>query len=657
VTVWRILLRRGSIVLLLAWMSGLAAVFIQRQLTKPGQEAAPPEPPTRNGERPVRIQKGVEFNQTYGPDLSFRIAASEGAEYESGWAELAGVQVTFYSEGQVSYGLTAEKGRFHVARKEARTVGETLLSLRGGIAVRAGGFVYRGSEVQLESEGPVALAGPGWGGVAERAWAQLRDDVLELTGGVSIGLRREGKAGSFVLLTPRLRYERKRALVVLPDGLEILGEGMVARAAGARLQLAGEEGEPKRLDLVPPVRVSGRLPDGGPVEGEAGETSLERLEDGRLRLAASAMPTPGWVRVRWLDEVSGWQELAAWRLVGEGTPQAWEWLEGQGQACGFQVGAAVDGTRRIEAERLRLVFDAGRPASAVAAGKVQVEAGSRWARGGNLEVALATRAFTLLPQAPQRVTVGEAGLEAWCDRLEGRPDGTVVATGKVGGILRRGPNNGADETPTRFAAGAAELPPGGGQVTLTGDARVWQEDRLVRADRLHYEPSRDEVTGEGAVLTRAPLSPREGAGAGELVVRARRLQYRRSAGQMLYEGEVEVEDPRGRARCGRLVVALDQEGKARTVELEGGVGVTETSTGRALSGQRGRVDVAADLLEMWGAPVVVREANGNQIKGDRLVWRRQTGTVVVTGGEESPSETLYHPADRTASPTPARRQP
>ncbi|MGV8042128.1 MAG: hypothetical protein AB2L07_19390 [Thermoanaerobaculaceae bacterium] len=658
-TVWRTLLRRGSVVLLLVWLTGLVAVFIQRQLTsKPLQDPDLVEPPpTSDGDRPVRIQKGVQFNQTYGPELSFRIAASEGAEYDSGWAELTGVQVTFYSEGRVSYGLTADKGRFHVARKEARTVGETLLSLRGGIAVRAGGFVYKGNELQLDSEGPVALAGPGWAGVAEHARAQLRDDVLELSGGVSLGLRREGESRTLVLLTPRLRYERKRALVVFPEGLDLLQEGLTARAAGARLQLAEEEGEPRRLDLVGPVRLSGQMPDGSPVDGEVGDASVERADDGRLRLAAAAMPTPGWVRVRWLDAVVGWQELVAWRLVGEGTPQAWEWLEGQGQSCGFQVGVAGDGTRRIEAERLRLVFEAGRPASAVATSQVLVESGARWARGGNLDVSLATRAFILLPQLPQRVTIGDVQLDAWCDRLEGAPDGTVVATGKVGGILRRPAGTAGSEGPTRFASNSAELPPGGGAVKLAGDARVWQQDRLVRADLLRYDPSRDEVTGEGQVLTRAPLAQRAGADASELVVRARRLQYRRSAGEMVYEGEVEVDDVRGRARCGRLVVRMDETGKARTVELESGVSVTEVSTGRVLTGQRGRVDVAEDLLEMWGTPVVVKEADGNQIKGDRLAWRRQTGNVVVTGGEDSPSETLYHPVDRTASPTPARRQP
>lgn len=656
-TVWHIVLRRGSVILLLAWLMVFVGVLMQRQIASRAQREGGtldirPEPP---GERPVRIQKGVEFNQTYGPDLSFRIAASEGAEYESGWAELSGVQVSFYSEGEVAYGLTAERGRFHIVHKEAHTVGETLLSLRGGIAARAAGFTYDGTALELRSEGPVALAGQGWGGVAEEARALVRDDVLELAGGVSLSFRRERGVAPVVLLAPRVRYERKRALVVFPDGVELLYQRLSARASGARLLLASEEGEPRRLDLDEPVLVQGELPDGSPVEAVAGRCVVERVEGGRIQLSAQAMAIPGWVRVRWLDASAGWQQLDAWRVVGEGTETAWEWLEGQGQSCGFQVDVPEVGSRRIEAERLRLVFEDGRARSAVASAGVLVESGERWLRGGNLEASLASRAFTMAPALRQRVSFGAPEIEGWCDRMEGAADGTVVASGQAGGIFRRANATVSDDPPTRFAAQTATLPPGGQSLTLEGDARVWQQDRLIRAQRLVYQVASEELQGEGQVLTRAPLSG--GERPGELTVRARRLLMRRAAGEALYEGEVEAADSRGTASCGKLLVRMDESGRVRNVELDSGVKLMELQTGRVLTGQRGLLDVGEDLFEMWGSPVIVREADGNQITGNRLVWRRRTGNIVVTGGEDTPSETLYHPAQRTAVPTPARRQP
>lgn len=655
--VWRILLRRGSVILLLTWLTALTLVFIQRQLaTQPTEEAVTPDVPTNaTGERPVRVQRGVQYSSMVDVEVSFRIAASEAVEYESGWAELRGLEVSFYSQGEVAYGLSAERGRFNAATKEAQTYGETLLSLRGGVAVRSDGFTLKGSERLLESVGPVALAGAGWGGVADRAKATLGDDVLELLGGVSISFRPEGSTGSMLLLAPHVRYDRRRGLITFPSGLQLSREGITARCASAILQLESAEGQPRRLELSGPVWLGGYLPDGNPVEGEAGDTVIDRLPGGRFQIAAAALPLPGWVWMRWLDAASGWQELTAWRVVGEGSTDAWEWLEGQGRACGAQIGVPGEGGRRIEAERLRVTLAGGRPTKASAFSQVRLDSGSRWVTGGELETSLTTRSFTMTPAPGDRIRLGAPELDGWCDRVSGSEDGTITAKGKVGGILKREANGGVVEIPVRFAADSAETPPGASTVVLTGDARLWQGDRLVRADRLEYDPSTDVARGEGQVLTRAPLADKEGTG--ELAVRSRVLTYRRAAGEAVYEGEVEVKDPQGLARCGKLVVRFDGDGRATSAELEGGVTLLESASGRQLAGQRGRLDVTQDLFEMWGSPVLVREPDGNQIKGDRLEWRRRTGTVVVVGGEDSPSETLYHPSGHGVTPTPARRQP
>ncbi|HNX51893.1 MAG TPA: hypothetical protein PLS53_09370 [Thermoanaerobaculaceae bacterium] len=655
--VWRILLRRGSVILLLAWLTVLAAVFVQRQLsTQQVSEPAVADVPTNaTGERPVRVQRGVEYSSMADVEVSYRVAASEAVEYESGWAELRGIEVSFYSRGEVAYGLSADRGRFNVASKEARTEGETLLSLRGGVALRSDGFVLKGAEGRLESVGPVAMAGAGWGGVADHAKVTLGEDVLELQGGVSISVRPEGSPESLILLTPHVRYDRRRALLTFPSGLQLGRQAITARCADASLQLESAEGQPRRLELSGPVWLGGYLPDGSPVEGEAGDTTVDRLPDGKLQVAAAALPRPGWVWIHWLDATLGWQELTAWRLVGEGRTGAWEWLEGQGLACGTQLGVPHEGARRVEGDRLRLVLAEGRPTKAAASGHVRLDAGDRWATGGGLETALATRSFSLTSAADDRVRLGAPELDGWCDTILGADDGTITAKGKVGGVLRREPGTANDGIPVHFAADTAVLPPAATSISLAGETRFWQGERLVRADRLDYDTAANLVRGEGHVLTRAPLADSQGKG--ELVVTSRLLTYERLAGKAVYEGEVEVRDPRGTARCGRLVVHLDSDGRATSAELDGGVTLQESGTGRQLTGQRGHLDMAEDLLQMWGSPVLVREPDGNQIKGDRLEWRRRTATVAVIGGEDSPSETLYHPPEQGSARTPGRRRP
>ncbi|MCU0292666.1 MAG: hypothetical protein MUF10_11870, partial [Thermoanaerobaculaceae bacterium] len=539
---WRVLLRRGSVILLLTWLTALTLLFIQRQLATQSTEepVGPDVPANATGERPVRIQRGVEYSSMVDVELSYRIAASEAIEYESGWAELRGFEVSFYSQGEVAYGLSADRGRFHAASKEVRTEGETLFSLRGGTTLRADGFVLKGSERLLESIGPVALAGRGWGGVADRARATLGDSVLELLGGVSISFHSEGSNQSLLLLTPHVRYERRRGLVTFPFGLQLSRQGITMRCATGALQLESAEGQPRRLELGGPVWLGGYLPDGNPVEGEAGDTTIERLGGGRFQVAATALARPGWVWIRWLDAESGWQELTAWRVVGEGNAGAWEWLEGQGRACGAQVGVPGEGGRRIEAERLRVTLADGRPARASAFSQVRLDSGSRWVTGGELESSLTTRSFTMTPAPGDRIRLGAPELDGWCDRIVGSEDGSITAKGKVGGVLKREAGSESSEVPVRFAADSAQTPPGAGSIVLTGDARLWQGDQLVRADRLEYDPTTDVARGEGQVLTRAPLASKEGKS--ELAVRSRVLTYRRAAGEAVYEGEVEVKD-------------------------------------------------------------------------------------------------------------------
>ena len=72
---------------------------------------------------------------------------------------------------------------------------------------------------------------------------------------------------------------------------------------------------------------------------------------------------------------------------------------------------------------------------------------------------------------------------------------------------------------------------------------------------------------------------------------------------------------------------------------------------RTLTGQRATLAPPRDLVQVWGNPVVAREPSGNEIKGNHLEWHRDSDTVVVEGGADNPSETLYHPA----KPLPTRR--
>jgi lipopolysaccharide export system protein LptA len=358
--------------------------------------------------------------------------------------------------------------------------------------------------------------------------------------------------------------------------------------------------------------------------------------------------------VNWADTSGRSRQFVAWRLVGEGSRSAWEWLEGQGLTCTTEFARDED-PRTVRADRMRLSFEGGQATTAVASDDVRVEAGDQWAEGAELAVSLHARTFRLQPQPGKRVALGGPEGLSWSDRLEGSEGGDVSARGQVTGSLEREAGSARTQAPIRFAADAATSGNGGGHLILQGDARLWQEDRLVRADRLDFDRPRDVVTGEGSVFTSGRTSPANGTPE-TVEVRARHLRYDRRAGVATYEGDVQLEDRNSEASCQSLQADLDVSGNIEVADLDGGVTINDRASARVISGQKARLLVRESLFEIWGTPVLVKEADGNQVKADHLKWNRLTNTVVVMGGEENPSETLYH--SRRGSPTPVpRRRP
>jgi len=611
---------------------------------------------SQSGEdRAVRVHKGFVYSDTLGVEPNFRVAARETVEFASGWYELRDVEVTLYHKGEVAYGLVAQNARFNPSKREALAKGDALLSLGGGVAVRAAGFVLHGAERALESEGEITFAGAGWAGIAGGLESSLNEDTVKLVERVTVVWRSsDPTVPSLVLLAPDAEFFRRQGMLDFHDGLTLLRGSLRGRSVAATVQFAGSGGPVKRITMADPVTLDGTLTDGSEVEIVCGQTSIEAIEANRLRLIAQAPSGLGWVRLSWRDPLGRRRSLEALRLVGEGSRGSWDWLEGQETACASEVAEGAI-PRLLEATALRIAFADGRPGSASAVDGVRVEQGSQWAEGDRLNYSFSSRVFTLLAAKNGRVRFGGGDTLAVSDSAEGTEGGLLVARGEVSGIVERGAPWGATDAPLRFAAqSASAVGPAGGIILLEGSARLWQQDRLVSADKLEYDRANEVVKGLGNVVTIASLQgPQQSVQRVE--VRARSLRYDRLAGSATYEGEVILDDPRATASCQRLVAGLGSHGEVRSANLEGGVVMEEAATRRRVTGQRAALDPINDVLDIWGAPVLVEEPSGNQMKADHLRWLRATGTILVVGKEDNPSETIYHPT--TEGPSLPRRTP
>jgi lipopolysaccharide export system protein LptA len=655
VTSRNLIIRRASIAVLVVWAALLIGSFLDRRMrSQPAADVNEMTPPTGTAaERPVNVERGFTFSDTIGGQQNFRLAAREKVEYGDGWLECRDVEVSVFHAGQVAYGITAEHARLHPTKREALVSGNTQIALQGGITVRADSFLLRGAERSIESQGPVTFAGPGWGGLAERAVGTTSDNTLELTGGVSITWRRDpaGSDVSIILLAPRVRYERDKALLGFPDGLTVLRERMRLHTASGSLQLSAAEGEVRQASFAAPVVLGGFTDEGNRIDGDAGDVQFEALPEGRLRFSAGPSASTGWVNLSGQGP-EALRELRSWRMVGEGTRSVWEWIEGQGLACASELASSEAG-QQIEAGLFRVTFNKGQPAAVTAHGNVQANLGERFVTGDELNYSVGQGSFTLSMTSGGRVFLTGPDVEAECDSIEGVGEDRVTAVGQVNGLLRHGaplPGLAVGED-LRFAAQRLTVRQHGAWLQLDGEARVWQQDRLARADTIEYERDKETVTAKGHVLTSSP------AGEGHpprlaLVVRARQMLYERAKALATYEGDVILEDPRARATCQHLTVAIDENGNAKQADLEGGVTVHELTSPREIKGERARFVVKDDTFELWGSPVIIQEPGGNQVKAEHLRWLRKTDTVEVAGSQDKPSETLYH----SATPLPQTRR-
>lgn len=654
------LLRRASLVLLLLWLLILGASVAHRQMRRRGAAVqAEPTPAARRGEeRPVRLYSGLVYTDTLGIEPNFRLAARETLEFASGWYELKDVEVSIFHAGEVAYGLVASDARYNPQLREAQAHGNAQLSLSKGVALRADGFELRGAERSFSSRGPVTFAAAGWGGVAGAVSGSAAENTIELKDSVTASWRR-GEGTPVIVLTPRVTYSRRRAVIEIDEGVTVLHRQSQLLAGSGRVRLRGADGPADEVVLAGGVDAEARFGDGSAVYASAEKLEVRLEEGGTVDLRIHPRENSGWVRTTWVGANGARRAFSAWRVVGAGSEEAGlHWIEGQGLVCLEESDAEGGVPSQIRADSVRVDLANGRPESATAWGNVRLQMGPQWGEGERLLVTLSTRRSVLLPAPAGRVRFGSDSLDGRADRLESDPELGIIAEGSVSGTVVRGNVVGGGEGPVQFAAARAVSLRDGSVLTVEGDARLWQGERLIRADRLEHRAAEEIVVGRGNVVTVGWAPQRGVAGSGGVVrIGARALTYDARTMIATFEGDVRLVDEEAELAAQSVTATFAPGGELLLALFDGGLVARERASGRTVVGQRARLVPDRDELEVWGDPVLITEPGGNQIKAAQLIWRRRDGVLKVLGSADSRSETLYHPDKPLATPGSLRQPP
>ncbi len=595
------------------------------------------------GDRAIGVYTGFEYVERVAGKLIFELMSKRTLGLSSGWHEIEGVRLQFYRDGESGPVLTCDGASFNIQTRDARLEGGVRIELPSGAVLTTDAGRFEASSRKFTANSDVYFYSGASFGRARNAAYDLASDEVILSEGVSL----TADDGS-TLTAPSAVYQRSERKIVLRDGGAVrLGDAEIV-APRMAVELEENDGPPRRIELDGGVDARlGGLADGGSVEAWMERAVAKR--DSRNRWQVDASTSGRWVSIRF-NGGEGYFErtLQTWILRAVVAEQGLLNLRAERGVCIREI--PFEGPPRIgEAEEARVWFSDGRATDIEMLREVVLRAGDLQARGYRARLS-PQAGLTMLhgdPTGPERVLLlSDRGRvssdQAQIFNRDGRAEARGNVQGSITDVQIMG-DGGEDTGPVHFAGEILEVSAEGAVYHLRENTRLWQGHRLLLADDVVYRRDLTTVRAAGHVRTTLPASQLELEGKPEedVVVVARSLDYERAKGTAIYRGNVRYNDPKHTLSAAELTVFFDKDNQVTAVEAVGAVELVELETGRRMTGQTARREVATQLVTITGSPVRLSDPSGNVVSGSSLTWDQADGTVSVAGG----TETIYYPEE------------
>lgn len=198
------------------------------------------------------------------------------------------------------------------------------------------------------------------------------------------------------------------------------------------------------------------------------------------------------------------------------------------------------------------------------------------------------------------------------------------------------------KSPVFIASAAAEFQHETGVGVYTGNARAWQDDNFVKADRLVLRREQKRMEGDGNVQSALYQARRKNANGEREVVpvfaASRSMTYSDAERLLHYAGDVDIRQGTERITSEVSDVYLQ---KKESYEVERTVSqrsVVVTQPGRKGTGDRGEYTAADETVVLTGRPARVEDAERGTSESNRMVVYLREDRVVSDAGE-SPAAT------------------
>jgi LPS export ABC transporter protein LptC/lipopolysaccharide transport protein LptA len=194
------------------------------------------------------------------------------------------------------------------------------------------------------------------------------------------------------------------------------------------------------------------------------------------------------------------------------------------------------------------------------------------------------------------------------------------------------------KSPVFIASNEAEFQHESGIGIYTGNARAWQDDNFVKADRITLHRDQKRMDAEGNVQSALYQARRKDASGNRVVVpvfaTSRSMTYTDDNRLIHYEGDADIRQGTDRITSAVADVYLQKDSYEveRTIAQRN---VVVTQPGRRGTGDWGQYTAADDTILLTGNPARVEDAEKGNSEGNRMTVYLHENRVVTDGGSDS----------------------
>ncbi len=209
--------------------------------------------------------------------------------------------------------------------------------------------------------------------------------------------------------------------------------------------------------------------------------------------------------------------------------------------------------------------------------------------------------------------------------LRGNISTTYYSQKQTGGATPFGESS----KPVFVTAAAAEFDHRAETGLYTGNARAWQENNYVRADKLLLQQKQGQLLAEGAVQSLLYNAKRKEGGKETNIpvyATAQKLTYNRENRILRYETDVDIRQGTDRITAGAANVFMNERNDVSQTVAENNVVVTQPK--RKASGDYAQYNAADEIVILRGNPARIEDAeNGSSQGGEVTVYLRENRVV------------------------------